>query len=96
MNPFREREHSETLEQGDKNLKPEFVDLFEIGISKRYNKGNSVYATAYYRNVKNLVNRVNKVFNDTILDRIYSNVGRGQSIGLELGAQLKPTDNNGI
>tara|TARA_R110002126_G_scaffold142037_2_gene287541 strand:- start:13637 stop:16132 length:2496 start_codon:yes stop_codon:yes gene_type:complete len=92
MNPFREREHSETLEQGDKNLKPEFVDLFEIGISKRYKKGNSVYATAYFRNVKNLVNRVNKVFNDTILDRIYSNVGRGQSLGLELGAQIKPTE----
>lgn len=92
MNPFREREHSETLEQGDKNLKPEFVDLFEIGISKRYKKGNSVYATAYFRNVKNLVNRVNKVFNDTILDRIYSNVGRGKSLGLELGAQLKPTE----
>ncbi|WP_317197607.1 outer membrane beta-barrel family protein [Polaribacter porphyrae] len=92
MNPFREREHSETLEQGDKNLKPEFVDLLEIGISKRYKKGNSVYATAYYRNVKNLVNRVNKVFNDSILDRIYSNVGRGKSFGLELGAQLKPTE----
>ena len=92
MNPFREREHSETLEQGDKNLKPEFIDLIEIGISKRYKKGNSVYATAYLRNVKNLVNRVNKVFNDTILDRIYSNVGRGRSLGLELGAQLKPTE----
>lgn len=93
MNPFREREHSETLEQGDKNLQPEFVDLIEVGISKRYNKGNSVYATAYLRNVKNLVNRVNQVFNDTILDRIYSNVGRGRSLGLELGTQLKTTEN---
>lgn len=92
MNPFREREHSETLEQGDKNLLPEFIDLVEIGVSKRYKKGNTVYATAYYRNVKNLVNRVNKVFNDTILDRIYSNVGRGKSIGLEIGAQLNPTE----
>jgi outer membrane receptor protein involved in Fe transport len=93
MNPFREREHSETLEQGDKNLLPEFVDLVEVGISKRYKKGNSIYATAYLQNVKNLVNRVNEVFNDTILDRIYTNVGRGKSIGLELGAQLKPTEN---
>lgn len=92
MNPFREREHSETLEQGDKNLLPEFVDLVEIGISKKYKKGNSVYATAYFRNVKNLVNRVNKIFNDTILDRIYTNVGTGKSLGLELGAQLKPTE----
>lgn len=93
MNPFREREHSETLEQGDKNLLPEFVDLVELGISKKLKKGNSIYATAYLRNVKNLVNRVNEVFNDTILDRIYTNVGRGKSLGLELGAQLKPTEN---
>ena len=93
MNPFREREHSETLEQGDKNLLPEFVDLVELGVSKKFKKGNSIYATAYLRNVKNLVNRVNEVFNDTILDRIYTNVGRGKSLGLELGAQLKPTEN---
>ena len=92
MNPFREREHSETLEQGDKNLRPEFIDLVEVGVSKRFSKGNSVYATAYLQNVKNLVNRVNEVFNDSILDRIYSNVGKGKSIGLELGAQLQTTE----
>ncbi len=40
-----------------------------------------------------MVNRVNEVFNDTILDRIYTNVGRGKSLGLELGAQLKSTEN---
>jgi iron complex outermembrane receptor protein len=33
------------------------------------------------------------VFNETILDRIYTNVGRGKSLGLEIGAQLKPTEN---
>jgi outer membrane receptor protein involved in Fe transport len=93
MNPFREREHSETFEQGDANLLPEFVDLVELGFSKKFKKGNSVYATAYLRNVKNLVNRVNEVFNDTILDRIYTNVGVGKSLGLEVGAQLKSTEN---
>lgn len=92
MNPFAEREHSETLEQGDKNLLPEFVDLVELGYSKRFKKGNSVYATAYTRHTKNLVNRVNTVFNDTILNRIYSNVGKAITVGLELGANLKPTE----
>ena len=92
MNPFAEREHSETLEQGDKNLLPEFVDLIELGYSKRFKKGNSVYATAYTRHTQNLVNRVNTVFNDTILNRIYSNVGRARTVGLEIGANLKPTE----
>ncbi|CAM3443221.1 TonB-dependent receptor domain-containing protein [Zobellia roscoffensis] len=93
MNPFPEREHSETLEQGDPTLKPEFIDLLEVGISKNFGNGNSLFATAYYRDTKNLVNRVNTVYNDTILNRIYSNVGKAKSIGMEIGAQLKPTEN---
>lgn len=93
MNPFPEREHSETLEQGDPTLRPEFIDLFELGVTKNFDGGNSLYATAYYRDVKNLVNRVNTIYNDTILNRIYSNVGDSRSVGLELGTQLKPTKN---
>ena len=93
MNPFPEREHSETLEQGDPTLLPEFIDLVELGITHKFKGGNSVFATAYYRNVQNVVNRVNTIFNDTILNRIYSNVGRGQALGLELGTELKPTKN---
>ncbi|WP_299430288.1 TonB-dependent receptor [uncultured Maribacter sp.] len=93
LNPFREREHSETLEQGDPTLRPEFIDLVELGITKKYKNGNSVYATAYYRDVKNLVNRVNQIYNDTILDRIYSNVGKAHVTGVELGSQFKATEN---
>ena len=91
MNPFAEREHSETLEQGDKNLRPEFLDLIEVGYAKRFKKGNSVYANAYVRYNQNLVNRVNTVFNDSILNRIYSNVGKARTIGLDVGANLRPT-----
>lgn len=90
MNPFPEREHSETLEQGDPNLLPEFINLVEVGIVKTWN-ANSFYATAYHSRVKNLVNRVNTVYNDTILNRIYSNVGTGKSTGLDLGIELFPT-----
>lgn len=104
LNPFREREHSETLEQGDKNLLPEFIDLVELGITKKFSKGNSIFATTYFRNVENLVNRVNQIYNgppidpddsrfdNVVLDRIYSNIGTGRSLGLEFGAQIKPTD----
>ncbi len=89
MNPFPEREHSETLEQGDPELRPEFIDLVELGMTKNLKGGHSFYATAYYRHVENVVNRVNTVFNDSILNRIYSNVGNAQALGLELGVELK-------
>lgn len=93
MNPFPEREHSETLEQGDPELLPEFIDLVELGITQNLKGGHSVFATAYYRKVQHVVNRVNTVFNDTILNRIYSNVGRGQTLGLEFGSEFKPVKN---
>lgn len=89
MNPFPEREHSETLEQGDPELLPEFIDLVELGVVKGFGD-NALFANVYFRNVENLVNRVNTVFNDSILNRIYSNVGRGRSIGLEMGAEIRP------
>ncbi|MEL7533110.1 MAG: outer membrane beta-barrel family protein, partial [Bacteroidota bacterium] len=90
MTPFPEREHSETLEQGDAELLPEFIDLAELGINKRW-QDNSVFATAYYRRVNNVINRVNTIYNDTILNRIYTNAGRAQAIGLEVGATIYPT-----
>lgn len=47
MNPFPEREHSETLEQGDPNVLPEFINQLEGGMIKAW-KDNSFSATAYY------------------------------------------------
>ncbi|MDB4297707.1 TonB-dependent receptor [Flavobacteriaceae bacterium] len=100
MNSFAEREHSEVFEQGDNKLKPEFIDLVELGINKKFKGGNSAYATAYVRHTKNVINRVNTlayetngVVIDSILNRVYSNVGKSNAIGLELGTTLKAGKN---
>ena len=90
MTPFPEREHSETLEQGDAELLPEFIDLVELGVVKNW-EDNSVFATAYFRHVDNVINRVNNIFNDTILNRIYTNVGTADAVGIEVGTTLYPT-----
>ena len=100
MNSFAEREHSEVFEQGDNTLLPEFIDLVELGVNEKLKGGNSVYATAYFRHLDNVINRVNTLAYqangqviDSIINRVYSNVGKSNSLGLELGATLKPTDN---
>jgi len=87
LNPFPEREHSETLESGDPDILPEFIDLTELGVIKEFDKG-SVFITAYNQRIKNVVNRVNSVYNDTILNRIYTNAGLATSWGLEAGSSL--------
>ncbi|AQG78524.1 TonB-dependent receptor domain-containing protein [Spirosoma montaniterrae] len=87
LNPLPEREHSETLEQGDPALLPEFVDLTELGLTRTLGR-STVQATLYHQNVQNIVNRVNSVFADTILNRIYTNAGRAQRLGIELATDL--------
>jgi ferric enterobactin receptor len=89
LNPYPEREHSETLEKGDPTILPEFIDVFELGIVKDFKKG-SFYLTAYTQQISNIVNRVNSVFNDTILNRIFTNAGQAQLWGSELGLTLSP------
>ncbi|HMI01133.1 MAG TPA: TonB-dependent receptor [Pedobacter sp.] len=89
LNPIPEREHSETLEQGDPDLLPEFIDLVELGIVSSFSKGN-LFANLYYQGIKNPIQRVNSVYADTILNRVFTNATRARSLGLEAGGSLQP------
>ena len=89
LNPIPEREHSETLEQGDPDLLPEFVNLFETGLVKTFSSG-SFFTTLYYQKVKNPIQRVNSVYADSILNRVFTNADAARSIGLEIGTNLQP------
>lgn len=92
MTPFPEREHSETLEQGDAELKPEFVDLVEVGFQKNWGE-HQLSLTGYYRHTADVINRVNTIYNDTILNRIYTNAGDAQALGLEMSTTVYPVRN---
>ncbi|MHB1177654.1 MAG: TonB-dependent receptor [Daejeonella sp.] len=89
LNPIPEREHSETLEQGDPDLLPQFVDLAELGLNHTFKNG-SFFTTLYYQKIKNPIQRVNSVYADTILNRLFTNAERARSIGLEAGTNFKP------
>lgn len=89
MNPFPARRHSETLEIGDPKLLPEYIDVAELGAVKDFSN-SSVFANLYYRGTKNVINRVNAIYNDTILTRTYTNAGNAKAYGLEVGVDLKP------
>lgn len=88
LNPIPEREHAETLEQGDPNLLPSFVNLLELGVTRTFKKG-SFFSTIYYQHIKNPIQRVNSVYADTILNRVFTNADRARSIGIEAGTNLQ-------
>ena len=89
LNPIPEREHSETLEQGDPELLPEFTSNAETGLVKKFNTG-SIFMNAYYQHTKNPIQRVNSVYADTILHRVFTNADYASRYGLELGGEGKP------
>jgi ferric enterobactin receptor len=89
LNPIPEREHSETLEEGDPDLLPEFIDLAEFGTIRNFTQG-SFFTTLYYQHIKNPIQRLNSVYADTILNRVYTNAGTARLFGLEAGTNLSP------
>jgi ferric enterobactin receptor len=89
LNPIPEREHSETLESGDANLLPEFIYLAEAGFTKNFNQGSFI-STVYYQDIKNPVQRVNSVYADTILNRVYTNADKASKLGMEMGVNFNP------
>ena len=89
LNPIPEREHSETLEQGDPELLPEFITNVETGFVKKL-KAGSLFMNAYYQHSKNPIQRVNSVYADTILHRVFTNADYSSRIGVELGGEGKP------
>lgn len=89
LNPIPEREHSETLEQGDPDLLPQFIDLIELGVNHTHKKV-SFFSTLYFQNIKNPIQRVNSVYADTILNRLFTNAEKARLFGLEIGNNFKP------
>ncbi|WP_341840657.1 TonB-dependent receptor domain-containing protein [Chitinophaga caseinilytica] len=89
LNPIPEREHSETLEQGDPDLLPSFIDLVELGTVHNFKKG-SLFGTLYFQHIKHPIQRVNSVYADTILNRVFTNAEAATVFGLEAGANLEP------
>lgn len=90
LNPLPEREHSETLEQGDPYLLPELIGMYELGWEKTL-KGGNLFVTLYHQHIKNPIQRVNKVYNDTILNRVFTNAGVALQTGLEANLNKKIT-----
>jgi len=88
LNPIPEREHSETLEQGDPELLPEFISQAETGLVKKLNKG-SLFMNAYFQHSKNPIQRVNSVYADTILHRVFTNADYANRLGVELAGEGK-------
>jgi hypothetical protein len=86
--PFKIQEHSETVEYGDPNAKPEISDNVDLTYSKEW-KRLTITTSGYYNHVMDKIFRVNSIYTRTQLLRLFTNAGNTNSVGVELTANIK-------
>jgi len=89
MAPFLYRRHYEVYVVGDPALKPEYLYNLEVSYNRKL--GNqTLNLTGFYRDVKNIIFRVNTVYGEeNVLIRSYTNSGNTKAMGSELNLNIQ-------
>jgi len=90
LEPFITVVDAFNVRQGNPNLKPEYVDSFELNYRRGFGK-NFFSAETYYRITNNKVERIREVFTENIIKTFPENVGRDFFLGVELALSIHLT-----
>jgi outer membrane receptor protein involved in Fe transport len=66
--PFKDYSNPGTVNMGNPDLKPEFINNLEFSYSKADNKGNNFILSAYYAQTENLTQRIPRPITGTATD----------------------------
>ncbi len=88
LEPFLTWTDAYNVRQGNPDLKPEYINSFEIGFSTLLGK-NLVSTEAYYRITDNKVERIRSVYDDNVILHSVDNIGTDYALGVELMLDMK-------
>jgi len=90
LNPYTD-EYADILNmhKGNPDLKPEYVNSFEVGNRFVFNK-LSGSASIYHRNIDQAISRIKSASNDSALVVTFLNLNKAKLYGGELGITYKP------
>lgn len=83
INPFINTSDFGNISFGNPSLAPELTDQFELGYNTNI-LGASVFATGYYKITREIIESIVQVNTDNISTTTFSNVGKNNSVGLNL------------
>ncbi|ANH81024.1 TonB-dependent receptor [Niabella ginsenosidivorans] len=86
--PYTDYSDSLNLSRGNPNLKPEFVNSFELSYSNNFNRKNNLILSLYYKHTNGLITRygfqdVNPLNEDTVIVNSFINANSGFVGGFE-------------
>jgi outer membrane receptor protein involved in Fe transport len=82
LNPFKDYSNPLLIRYGNPYLKPEYINSFELGHSKYWNK-TSFYTSVYYRQINDVIKRISYLGNDGISYMTNENLSKGVSYGVD-------------
>ena len=91
LEPFISWEDPYTVRQGNPNLLPEYIQSYEFGYIRELKKG-SFSSEFYFRNIKNMRQRIQEVYDVNVVVKRPVNAGVSQSIGGEFTFSNKVVD----
>ncbi len=89
LEPFEFRRDAYNIQKGNPDLKPEYIDSYELGYQRTLGE-NMFSVEAYYRITHNKVEFVRSVYDENITLNTVENVGADYSLGTEIMVNLLP------
>lgn len=83
LNPFVDYSDPQNLSKGNPELKPEYVNSFEITDLHYLPKG-SLNFTIFYRYTTDIISRVTRLLDSNITETSYENLNRSNTVGFEI------------
>jgi len=87
LEPFITWQDAYNVRQGNPELNPQYVDSYDIGYSKEFEK-HSFYLEGYYLMTHNYITRIQSIYTENVLLTRPQNVGSDYSLGIEAMVNL--------
>ena len=90
--PFITQTDAYNVRRGNPDIKPEYIDSYELGYNWQLPKNGFFSAEGYFRQVNDKIERVNRVYEeaDNVMLRTVENIGTSYAIGIESILNLTP------
>ncbi len=82
LEPFDTWMDANNVRRGNPGLQPEYIDSYELGFQTFF-LGATFSNDFYYRNTRNVIERVKSVYSDLVTLNTFDNVGKDYSLGTE-------------
>ncbi len=89
LNPFTSYADPFNLRKGNPNLKPEYINSFDLGYG--FNKSKFNFTTnVYFRQTTDVIQRVKEFYDNGTTASTYGNIDESRSLGAEVIVSYKP------